>query len=375
MTVRVLCCSLGVAVLAIAGAAQAAPGPVAATLRLGDLERGYQVGDDSGCSGLGVEGAAPAFAELVARERPSFCYAQLERLWPSSRGTVASPPLVESVALSFRTAAGAGEALARAPEVLAGVLGVEMRVGASGGRKIGAEARLLSAERMLVFGRDAPGVGVAWRSGAVMAFVVLGGTSGAAAQARALELAERQQQRIVAGGPAQAPDRSADVALDDPRIAVPVYWLGASMDPPGRLPRLRLFDSFAVLGGGPGNEVHLDYLVGRSPGLTLDLWKPKAFERFRRTRLGRLVWSDPCAKRWTMSLARGRAEIIAGYMTPSGGACTTRRPDRYLVHLFLPGVVAVVNMPYCFSCTIRQRDRYGSMAGVAAIVRALRQRR
>ena len=71
-------------------------------------------------------------------------------------------------------------------------------------------------------------------------------------------------------------------------------------------PPLELYRGDHLRGGGPGNEVKIDY-AGDASSVTLDLWKPEAWERFERTRLGKLARCPAVVR------GRGRAaEICRG---------------------------------------------------------------
>jgi hypothetical protein len=142
--------------------------------------------------------------------------------------------------------------------------------------------------------------------------------------------------------------------------------------------------------------------------VTIDLWERSAWERFLRTRLGRLVWDSPCTRATTEELPDGHAVIYAGHAQavalpgaiprgqadaragdqpdrsiraePSDGygvRCPDLPFDRYLAHVYLGDVVASVNLPYCFACARRPTaaaDPYNSREGMEALVRGLRSR-
>ena len=374
---KLLGASLVVAALA-AGVAGGQPSPPpprgAVTLALTDLEHGYQVGDDGGCGPFGVEGMSPTLASFVARTQPSGCLAQLERAWPAARGRIVSPPLVVSGAIVFSNAADAHAGFLAAPALVGFTNGAHATFG-RGRPAIGDEARPLVLDDLGVEGRPAQGAAVAWRTKNVVAFVVLGGVTGPAAIGRATALAGRQQARITSGVAAGVPKRLVGLALDDPRVAVPVYWLGRELDPRGVLPRLTLNDTYYARQSGPGDELKIDY--GSRPlrgDVILDLWRPAAFARFRRSAVGRLVWDDPCTRRTTVTVRGGRALIYAGYAHPATGSCA--RPDRYLADVYLDGVVVTVNRPYAFCCTdASPSNPYNTLAGMTAVVRNLRLRR
>jgi hypothetical protein len=197
-------------------------------------------------------------------------------------------------------------------------------------------------------------------------------------------LARLQQRRIAGTLPARPPTDKVELQLDDPTLTLPVYWLGRSFDPAGALPRLDLVEASVlgtVPGTGPGNAVKLDYsgsAAGHSVGVTIDLWQPDAWQRFRATLLGRLVWDSDCARKTTLRLPDGHADIFEGYGTqrPLEPPCPSRPPDRVLAHVYLHGIVAAVDMPYCFSCAAPpvSGTPYETVPGMTAIAKGLRLR-
>jgi hypothetical protein len=133
------------------------------------------------------------------------------------------------------------------------------------------------------------------------------------------------------------------------------------------------FERLWVAPGGPGWVADIDY-GGPGLGVKLGLWRPPAFARFRRSRLGRLVRTQRCVRRSRLDVPGGRAVIYAGHARPSR-RCGERPRDRYLAHVFLEDVVVTVNVPFCF-CPIlgSERASYDTLRGMRAIVRNLEQR-
>jgi len=184
-----------------------------------------------------------------------------------------------------------------------------------------------------------------------------------------------------------------EVALEDPRLGVPVYWLGRRFDPGPALPALRLETASGVY--GPEEclwmAASIDY-AGRNAGVVLELWKPRRWARFKRTRLCRAnSWSSPCARKRVVSLPRGRAELFAGHAprerkrakpVPSApparasvsASCPKRPPDDFVAHVYLPRVVVTINMSSCRRCDT-EGGRYESFRALTAVVRGLRPRR
>ena len=361
------------------GAERAVLDPAELTLRLSDLSRGYQRGDDSGC-GIGTEGAPMRLAALVVERRPALCGIEFERLYRPTGAVLDPPPLVTSVALVFAGEEGARAGFALGRELIEYTTGAG-RLQKRTNARIGAATRVFAANA-LVQGRADQATVVLWRSRNVVAIVLVGGLGGERGRQAALKLARKQQARIENPEPVAAGEEDdREVALDNPAIGIDVYWLGRSFAPAGDLPELSLADTFGPVGPGegPGNVVKLDYgaALPRTAGITLDLWRPAAWKRFLGTRLGRLVWDSPCASSSTIALPRGRAVIHSGYgVEPAAGACSSASFDRFLAHVYLPGVTVAVNMPYCYTCAPRfgGSDPYNSLQGMEAIVRALQRR-
>lgn len=344
-----------------------APG---ATLQLADLAPGYRKGDDSFCGGFGVEGASERLAEFVFDRKPYGCLMEINYAWAKP----AKEPLVQTEAIVV----GDGDAAKDGLDVWADLLAFSGIDGARRVRdvKVGDGGFLFETTNALVRGQTGqPGVGVFWRDSNLLAMVFVGGTTD---EQVALDLAAKQQARIRT--PAAQPPGEDDriVELDDPELTLPVYWLGTTFSHSGKLPPLELREGIRLTpGGGPGNEVKIDYAAtGDVYGVTLDLWDPAAWKRFKETRLGLMVWSWPCTESKEIRLAKGRAVVFAGHSEPASKPCTNRPPDRFLAHGYFDGVVVAVNMPYCYSCASRGtgEDPYNSPAGMEAIVEGLRLR-
>lgn len=341
--------------------------PQELVLRLRDLPRGYEYGDDTVCGAVSAsEGEWPKLEPLFAEERPHACFMELQWVWEGE------PPysrLVTSAAHVFADAAGARRAFETRDELA--LFTATLRGREREALNLGDEAELLRGG-----GLNNPASGVVWRDGKVVAVVVLEPAKDDAAR----ELAEMQQERLEQPGKPspQELENDPELQLDDPTLELPVYWLGRTFDPPGDLPPLEL--ELATVGGsGPGQSVQLWYRVGGGvpDTVTFDIWEPDAWERFRRTRLGRLIWDSPCARKKTVPVEGGRAEIFHGYGAPNpvGSPCPERPPDRVLAHVYYDEVVVVVNMPYCYDCARPEpRAPYETVEATETLVRSLRLR-
>ena len=306
-----------------------------------------------------------------------------EKIWKSRReGRAKGARLVESIAYTFPNAEAAAAALRIGRDFARYVLldprGLTPRTERP---SLGDEAVVFASGRHYT---------VLWRRGAVAALVHVHGRSAAKARIAGRSLSRRQDRRIAKPRPVPsgANDDSA-VALDDPRLRVPVYWLGRGFAPSG-LPRLTL--EHAEVNRQPEEGFEMAAIIeyaGTESGVKLDLWKPRRWERFRTSQLGRRgSWSSKCARKRIVQVTRGRAEIFAGYapkegpppaVTPGRGravtvaACPKRARDDFIAHVYLPRVVVAINMPNCLRCDT-EGGRYESVDALIEVVHGLRLR-
>lgn len=338
-----------------------------AVLRAGDLPRGYREGDDTVCgTASATEGDWVQLESLFLSALPSACIIELNRVW-ATPGPY--PPGITSAAYVFHDTTAAERAFRDRNELLSYTASLDTKE--SEDAKLGDEARLVRGR-----GLNDPAAAVVWRSGDIVAVLAVE----PADESAAVALAKKQQRRIEGTAPPPRRVDEVELELDDPSLDLPVYWLGRSFHPAGGLPELTLEEA-TVLGTGPGDTVKLDYggaAEGRAVHLTLDLWEPERWKRFRRTVLGRLVWDSPCARITTVQLPDGHAEIFEGYGTPRPltSPCPTRPPDRVLAHVYLAGVVVAVNMPYCYACAapFATENPFETVAGMTAVARGLERR-
>jgi hypothetical protein len=307
----------------------------AMTLRLSDLPQGFRYGDDRGCGELGTtEGKEPELDRfLIAAEAPPrACLGDFTREWGGP------PPLVQTALFLFDSF----EDAERAWELRKMLFRSFARILLTTERGEG-DAVAFDSE-----GLQRLGAGEAWRDGQLVAAVYEEGLAGAEGREFAASLAEKQRERIESpSSPGREEDR--EIGLEDPAISIPIYWLGREFAPEG-LPKLELERGEHLSGDGPGNDVKIDYSGGGI--VTLDLWRPEAWERFEHTRLGKLARCQ----------ARGRVRICRG------------RIGHWLAQVHEDGVVVAVNMPYCFACRRPADDPYNSRRAMEAVVAGLRRR-
>jgi hypothetical protein len=384
VTVAVMAATLIAATALVGGLSRAEqsvhPDPKILMLRLPDLPPGYAVADTDCGLVLAGEGASPALTTLFARYPHRGCSTDLDRAWTRA-GTPKGPPRVRSSAVVFDTAAGADAELRLGPDVIAYLIGVARN------SLVPVPASIILGDATAVYRTDdtaaatspgRPGFAVLWRSGRVLAMVLVAGLTPDAGEREALRLAAVQQERIAS--PTQLKPRDYDdsaVVLDDPGLGVDAYWLGRRFMPGGTLPPLALKRGQGPIGSdeGPGWRAGLEYGPPRDFGtdVTLGLWKARVWARFVRTRFGRLVWHERCARAERIALPGGHAVLYAGFTTPQRRCDGSREPDYFLAHVYLRRVVVSVNIPICWSC----RDGFGpynSLAGMRRVVRALHRR-
>jgi hypothetical protein len=367
---------------ASAFAQNSAVGPEAWLLRLPDVGNGYLVGDDTGCGGLGTENAPPSVAEIAVTYRPALCAIQFERLWLDRNGAAGGARLVEGVVLVFGTNDGAAAAMRAGTDLAGYVLYDSAGVSPSSDPTVlGEETKVLAGSRRFT---------VLWRRGSVVALLHVHGESDTAARQTALALAHVQDERITnptSLGAGVNDDR--EVALDDPKLGVPAYWLGRVFSP-GGLPRLTLRDAFENREPEDGHAMAatIEY-AGRHGSVTLDLWKPRRWARFPNSELGRdASWNSPCAVKRIVRLRHGHAQLYSGYaphprplpkLRPGTAgivavSCPKRARDDFVAQVYLPHVVIAVNMANCVGCDTKA-SRYESFRALKAVARGLTRRR
>jgi hypothetical protein len=299
--------------------------PAAMMLRLGDLPPGFRYGDDRGCTDVwSTDDRENELDELLVETRPRWCLGDFAREWGGP------PRIAQSTLFLFE----ADDDAKRAWEL-------RKRLFASFGRiLITTERASGDAVAFDSNGLQQLGAGEAWRDGRLVVAVYEEGLSGRIGREFAADLAAKQRERIeTPSNPVEEDDR--EIALEDPAIATPVYWLGREFEPAG-LPELELDRADHLRGNGPGNEVEIDY-QGDAGGLTLDLWKPERWKRHK---------SPPCARRSRLSVEGGRADICE------------RDTERWQAHVYYDGVVVAIT----------PKDAYDSREGMGAAVRGLRRR-
>jgi hypothetical protein len=380
---RAVLLALLVSTLAAGEAGAAAAGPpdfptemrdtAALMLRLSDLGTGYTIGDDTGC-GTGVENAPTNLAQAIIAHLPEGCTIQFEHLPGLS-------PYVESTALSFRTPDGVVALFGLRRELFTYGTGVgKLTEHPQGG--IGDEARLFLLRDGFIpgsSGKDRPGAAVVWRRGMALGIVLVVGPRRDRATRMAQRLAIRQDGRMQKPTPITVRENDdREVPLEDPRVGVPVRWLGLRFAPRGLAP-LELAYTFGPErpeDGLPGTRARLEYEARRPRAgpLDLEMWRPADWRRISRSLPGRQLWRTKCARARRIALGAGYAFVYSGWARLPSGRCPARPRDSFAALAFFRRVVVAVNMPYCTRCAEGVTGRnapYNSVRGMKAIVRGL----
>jgi len=359
-------------------AAPTAPYAQRLTLRLSDVGPGYVLPDDFGCgSVLAGEGMPWAVTRIYLRHRHLGCTADLMEAWAPA-DTAPRPDAITSAAWVFKDAVGPDLLLQHARDVIAYATVLPGALTPLPPPAIGDEAVAFQTRATPIRGTTHPsGAVVVWRSGRVLALVSAADTD-AGVVAEATRLANIQQQRIEHPTPLLPTDNDdVEVLLDDPHLDIPVLWLGRDFRPGGRLPALTLAladvdETPSVLG-----DLRLEYGRAKPPfaGVSLYVWRRLRWRNAAKTSFARLGWHEPCVRRTRVPVKGGVAVIYAGHERRQ--ARCGRPPDRFFAHVFLRDLMVSVNPIICTRCRRLGNsydDPYDSMAGMRAVLRALRFR-
>jgi hypothetical protein len=379
------------------GGASAAPNrplrvsekPLERLLRLHDLPLGFHVFETGstefqlpsiGCGAIEPANPQPRLARFLRRYSPSGCLALYNRMFRMpAQGT--DPQLAGGGAIEMPNAEAAELALAVSRELLGHLIGDEPPKEVEPPEIIGDASRLFRWEGRDLFGSEEPHSSLlVWRSGNVVGAAFASGFRSPPADQTATELAHLQQKRIEAPTPYTAPELDdTEVGLENPRLGVPVYWLGRRFAGTKPVRVLKLADTASYDFFSPGiPRAELFYGDRPSPAprreaITIDLWSPDQWRQLKAKRK-RLPHSLRCTTARKVRVRNGTAVIFSGFR---GIAGTCRRPSRhaYTARVRFPGVVATVETAtICAVCAEAGHGSYNSFEGMAAIARGLEPR-
>jgi hypothetical protein len=353
-----------VACAALPASASAGISADALTLRLPDVGPNYAVETDPDC-GKRIDGTdEDDFIERLAKRYGLLvCGRSFSRSWVA-RGDEPGARDVGSAVLLFDDVSGAIAGMEKLDSTMHGdsVRSLKSRPAPPLGDAAVAYDYMTTPCCM---NPSVPSSVVIWRSGRVVGFLSTSGWTPRLA-AEADRLAAIQQGRIALPTRVTPPDfDDRYVALNDPGLGASVPWLGERLAPRG-LPALRFGDSYNYRG-----TVTLRY-YRRGNIEAIEMWRPRAWSRFKRSRQGRSIFGQLCASR-TVQTRNGAVRLLADN---NQRPCTDRPPAHRFAVTRAGRFVAVVNGPLCSSCWDRPRraSPYESWRGLLAIARNLRPR-
>ncbi len=379
----------GSAALALA-AAGSSRHEEAQLLRLGDLPLGYvtaELREEHGhvalCEALTDPDDTPTrMAKFIKRFHPrgcifgfSFSYGEPERK--------RNPLLIGTGVLDAKSKAETDAAWAVVPEMLGRLLRDRPPKLVPAPVKIGRATRLFHGGVPNEFFKEEPVTFLVWRSGNTLAAVMALGHSREVDDATAVLLAERQQARIAKPTPLRTADNyDGEVALENPALGLPVYWLGRDFHPAGGLPELRLGSSWFIEKPIPEREEEPGFAEGPLPKLrlsyysdnnvTLSTWGPDDWSTYAGSKTGKAIVTWKCTQRKTVAVAGGTATIYLGY-GKNFARCPKKPPRAFTAWVKYGEDTVVVNAPFAAD-SIEEVNPYGSFAAVETLLAGLRLR-
>jgi hypothetical protein len=357
-------------------------------LRLGDLPLGYEVIDgvpDAGVGGLMCDRVDPANAQpklddFLTRNKPAGCVSLYYRTYRVP-GAGPEPLVAGSGAMRLASAEAAAEGLAVAPQLLSHALDDELPEEVAPPALVGDATRLFHWRHGKLFtDKEETMSFLVWRSGAVDAAIFINGGKAAASDRAAVELAQRQQARIEHPTPVTRSDfDDTEVALENPALEVPVYWLGKTFEPGRGLPPMTLEGSSASTGRSAiiprVGLLYVDHpLRPRHEDLFVDVYSAQQWKRLR-AKPRRLPGSLTCGATVRRLKVPGARALVFHGKEKLLGRCRKSERTSWTVRVRLHGlVVTAETSEICGTCAEAGRGPYDSLRGMAAIARGLVQR-
>jgi hypothetical protein len=365
-------------------ARQRSTNPTWLILRLSDLSLGYlnveleeEQGDHVYCSRLThPEDTPPRMGRFVDRFHPRGCLGGYTLLY-TPEGQEEGPELIGTGTLPLRSDAAADAGWKVVPEMLGRLLSKPPHE-VKATERVGEATRLfhVKAPRIL----NSPGgreTFLVWRSRNTLAAVMVIGDSFARIDREAAALARLQDGHIRKPSRYTLAERfDGEVPLDDPKVNLPVYWLGRNFRPGGQLPDNRLFDSYFT--GKASRETHTKFGGAEAPGAPLNIryanirlatWSAANWHVFADSESGKAMTAWKCTRTRTIPLAEGSATIFGAYKEDYK-RCPKGEPKAFTAWVDVGGVKLVVNPPPAPDF-IETVNPYGSFAGMEAILHSL----
>ncbi|HEX2265482.1 MAG TPA: hypothetical protein VHH14_04295 [Solirubrobacterales bacterium] len=356
----------------IVGARPALSGKPAAgaeetVLRLHDLPPGYAIRGDSGCVAFGPTGI-DRFKELdrwIVENRPEGCEFEYERLFRVP-GPDPAPQLVVGETITTPSAKAAAEGFAIFHRLTHRVTNWQRRGTVPIGP--GGPTATLFRFREEFEGGPKPFSLLFWRHGKLLAAIKAGWMTPSSNDHAALHYAQTQQRRLEAPSPyTEAEQDDTEVALDDPNLEVPVYWLGRTFDPGGPWPATELQTVASTEKDGlPGSKLELRY-----DGFNIETWTRQSWKRFQSSFLGKLN-RGRCVQTIAFEWEQGHAVISAGYRRRTfEKGCPNHPPTLYRAAAHIGGVVIGVNQTTCRCLSPGFGPYSSSLGGMKTLLRGL----
>jgi len=360
-------------------------------LRLPDLPLGYRLLDFGpspeyavppfSCDSVDPANPQPSLAAFLRRHSPFGCFVLYFRSFHVAGAEPASLA-VGTGAMLTDGVEGAEAGVAVAPELLSHLIGDELPEEVEPEATIGDATRLFHWRHPPLFktGERPSASFLVWRSGAVVAAVFATGGSAEANDGAVIDLAQLQQRRLESPTPAKASEfDSTEVALEDPELDIPVFWLGRRFAPRHGLQPLRLGGSNSTSAGKSlAPRVSLTYVDHSSHRHTeevnLDLWSRSQWKRLEAKRQ-RLPAVPACPTAEPLRIAREHLVIYQGFESRPEGCGDRPGRGAYTARIHLGGVVATAEtMTICAVCASAGAGPYDSRAGMEALARGLVRR-
>ncbi|HZO05537.1 MAG TPA: hypothetical protein VFB52_04060, partial [Solirubrobacterales bacterium] len=220
-----------------------------------------------------------------------------------------------------------------------------------------------------------------WRQGGAVAAVFAAGGDGAANDATALALAQRQQHHLEEPEPfSPAEFDDTEVPLENPAIEIPIYWLGRDLAARSGLLALHLQNTSSSSPAETGRPRAGTYyedrpLRARGEGVYVDVYSAAQWKRFKAR--GHLPGALECgATAHPIELPQGHAVAFHG-RARLFRRCDRREPEptEWVLRARVGGVVVTAStIESCATCAEPGRGPYNSYKGMRAIARGLELR-
>jgi len=404
VVVSVLTVLAGAALAAVALAAggskereATSPGDEAAQLlRLNDLPLGYLTvplfaarHKTAECERLTNPGDTPAkMAKFIERFHPRGCIFGFQQLFPdpgAEPGAGLGPLSIGTGVLEAGSKAEADAGWAVVPEILGRLLNDHPPKPAPTPLKLGSATRLFHASARIFSGggKRTPITFLVWRTGNTLAAVMTTGRSREVDDAAAALLARKQQAHIAKPTRLRAIENyDAEVALEDPGLDLPVYWLGRRFAAGNGVTEAGLKESWSSDEATAERETD-SYIAAPTARLQLtyahrvdwdlSIWGPEDWPIYARSKSSKVLTTWKCTRKRTLEApGGGTATIYLGY-DEDYAKCPSYEPGSATAWVKFGEDTVVVNQPFA-SVGPEPESPWGSFAAMEAIVKGLRLR-